>query len=277
VLLATGVLATAFGAGGAPAPRGSVPACTAAAVQVIQHHLPLPAVTAACRGLSRADLNFALGRAIYEVAGAHQHKTAWRRRAAVAGARLARLIESQPRHASPPPGGARPSPGAVAPPRAGLAGRWGLALGTLAAWLLTLGGGAFMLAGWIRRGGLHPRGGLPRGRRKPLGPVITLGHFGVASAGLLVWIAYLASGWAVLGWLAVGVLVAAIGLGMATLTVWTSRGAPAPPQPVSGSPREPATLPRRPQDDLRIIIPVVHGLTASATILLALLTVVGAG
>jgi hypothetical protein len=273
VLLATGVLATAFGAGGAPAPRGSVPPCTAAAVQVIQHHLPLTTVTAACRGLSRADLNFALGRAIYEVAGAHQHKTAWRRRAAVAGARLARLIESQPQRAGPPPAGSRrPSPGAVPPPQAGLAGRWGLALGTLAAWLLTIGGGAFMLAGWIRRGGLHPRGG-----RKPLGPVVTLGHFGVASAGLLVWIAYLASGWSVLAWLAVGVLVAAIGLGMATLTVWTSRGAPAPQRPVSGSPREPATLPRRPQDDLRVIIPVVHGLTASATILLALLTVVGAG
>ena len=279
MLLATGVLATTLGAGGAPAPRGSVPACTAAAVQVIQHRSPLTTVTAACQRLSRADLNFALGRAIYEVAGAHQHKTAWRRRAAVAGARLARLIESQPQHAGPPPGGPGPPPGAVPPPppRADLAGRWGLALGTLAAWLLTIGGGAFMLAGWIRRGGLQPRGLGPRGGRKPLGPVVTLGHFGVASAGLLVWIAYLASGWAVLAWLAVGVLVAAIGLGMATLTVWTSRGAPAPPRPVSGSPREPATMPRRPQDDLRIIIPVVHGLTASATILLALLTVVGAG
>jgi hypothetical protein len=70
----------------------------------------------------------------------------------------------------------------------------------------------------------------------------------------------------------VGVLVAAIGLGMATLTVWTSRSRPAegasgPPHPASGPPRTP-------QDDLRVIIPIVHGLTASATILLALLTVV---
>ena len=123
-----------------------------------------------------------------------------------------------------------------------------------------MGGGAYMLAGWIRRGGLHPRGG-----RNRLGPVVTLGHFGLASTGLLVWIAYLASGWTVLAWLAVGVLVAAIGLGMATLTVWT--GASGPPHPASGPPRTP-------QDDLRVIIPIVHGLTASATILLALLTVV---
>jgi manganese efflux pump family protein len=267
VLLATGVLATAFGAGGAPAPRGSVPACTTAGVQVIEHHLPLTTVTAACRGLSRAELNLALGRAIFEVAGAHQHKAAWRRRAAVAGARLAQLIESQRRHAATAP----PRAGRPAPARAVPASRWGLGLGTLAAWLLTMGGGAFMLAGWIRRGGLHPRGG-----RNRLGPVVTLGHFSVASAGLLAWIAYLATGWTFLGWLAVAVLVAAIGLGMATLTVWTSRAIPAPPRPVSGPPGEAAAPPRRPQEDLRVIIPVVHGLTASATILLALLTVVTA-
>ena len=275
MLVAAGVLATTVGAGGVPAPRATVPACTAAAVQAIEHHLPLATVTAACRGLDRAELNFALGRAIYDVAGAHQHKPAWRRRAAVAGARLARLIESQPRPAGRPPAGSPPSPGAAPPPppRTGLAGRWGLALGTLAAWLLTMGGGAFMLAGWIRRGGLRPRGG-----RLRLGPVVTLGHFGVASTGLLVWIAYLASGQAVLAWLAVVVLVAAIGLGMATLTVWTSRAAPAPaPAPSSGVPPAPAALPRRPQDGLRLIIPILHGLTASATILLALLTVVGAG
>jgi hypothetical protein len=230
-------------------------------VQAIEHHVPLTTVTAACRGLNRAEVNFALGRAIYIVAGAHQHKTAWRRRAVAAGARLSRLIESERHPATSPPAAGRPGP-AAAP-----ASRWGLGLGTLAAWLLTMGGGAYMLAGWIRRGGLHPRGG-----RNRLGPVVTLGHFGLASTGLLVWIAYLASGWTVLAWLAVGVLVAAIGLGMATLTVWTSRSRPAegasgPPHPASGPPRTP-------QDDLRVIIPIVHGLTASATILLALLTVV---
>ena len=69
-----------------------------------------------------------------------------------------------------------------------------------------------------------------------------------------------------------GVLLAAIGLGMATLTVWTAQasgGLPAPPGAAAGPPRG-----RR--GDLRIIVPVVHGLTASATILLALLTAVTA-
>ena len=270
LLLATGVLASTFGAGSAPsAPRGAVPACTAAVVQSAEHHIPLSTVTAACRGLSTAEVNLAVGRAIFEVAGAGQHKTEWRRRAAVAGARLAQEIESLERHAvaprpvAPPAPGARPAP----PPPGALAGRWGTGLATLVAWLLTMAAGAFMLAGWIRHGGLHRRDG-----RTGLAPWVTLGHFGVASAGLLAWIAYLVTGWTALAWVAVAVLLATAGLGMATLTVWTaqaSRDRPATPGPAAG-------LPRGRQRDLRIIVPVVHGLTASATILLALLTAVTA-
>lgn len=261
VFLATGVLATALGAGGASHPPRSVPACTATAVRAIEHRAPLASVTAACRGLTRAELNFALGRAIFDVAGAGHHKTAWRRRAVAAGARLARLIESG-RH--PAAGAGSPASTPAAP-----ASRWGLGLSALAAWLLTVGSGGFMLAGWIRGGGLRRRPG-----RNRLGPVVTLGHFGVASTGLLVWIAYLATGWAVLGWLAVGLLVAAVGFGMATLTVWTSRARTGPPAPDAGRPAQAAAPRRTPRNDLRVIIPIVHGLTASATVLLALLTVV---
>jgi len=270
VLLATGVLATACGARGAPASRESVPACTATAVAAIEHHVTLTTIPAACRGLSRAELNFALGRAIYEVAGAGQHKTAWRRRAAAAGARLAPLIQSLRRH----PATGRPQAGPPAPSLAAPADRWGTGLATLAAWLLTVGSGGFMLAGWIRRGGLRPRAG-----RSRLGPAVTLGHFGVASSGLLAWIAYLATGWKGLGWVAVGVLLAAIGLGMATLTVWTtqaSRARPGPAPPAGGPPRGTPAPPRRSPPGLRTLIPVGHGLTASVTILLALLTVVSA-
>ncbi len=266
MLMATGVLATALGAGSAPPARGSVEACTAAAVRAIEHRVPLSTVTTACGGLNRAQVNFALGRAIYQVAGTGHRKTAWRRRAVAAGGRLARLIESQRRDEGSP---ALPSPGAgpPPPPPGVLAGRWGEGLAALAAWLLTIGSGAFMLAGWIRRGGLRPRGG--RGR---LAPAVTLAHFGMASAGLLAWIAYLVTGLGGLGWLAVGVLLAAAGLGMATLTVWSSRV----PQPDPGPPGPASGPGRGPQADLRIVVPIVHGLTASATILLALLTVVSA-
>ena len=259
MLVATGVLAAACGSGGAPAHdepgrAGSVPACMATAVQALDHHVTLTTLPASCRGLSRAHLNLALGRAIYEVAGAGQHKAAWRRRAAAAQARLPGLIESLPQPAVRP----RPVP---PPPPAAPADRWGTGLATLATWLLTMGLGACMLVPWIRRRGLHP----PRAAHCQLGPVVTLGHAGVAGAGLLAWIAYLVTGSTGLGWLAVGILLAVIGLGMATLTAWTAQ-----------TPRPGPVSPHRTRGGLRIIIPIVHGLAASATILLALLTVVTA-
>ena len=272
VLLATGVLVAACGAGGAPAHdgpdrAGSVPACTATAVRALEQHATLTSLPGSCRGLSRAQLNLALGRAIYQVAGAGQHKAAWRRRAAAAEARLARLIKSAPRpavHLRPVP---PPAPRAPA-------GRWGTGLAALATWLLTMGLGAFMLVPWIRRRGLRS----PRtGGRRP-GPVVPLGHAGAAVAALLAWIAYLVTGWSSLGWLAVSLLLVVIGLGMATLTVWTAQASPSPgPVPPGPVPPDGTSVPPgRPRGDLRIVVPIVHGLAAGATILLALLTVVSA-
>ena len=172
MLLATGVLAAACGSGSAPARyesgrAGSVPACTATAVRAVERHVTLAALPGPCGGLRRAQLNLALGRAIYEVAGAGQHKAAWRRRAAAAEGRLTRLIKSLPRPAVHP----RPVP---PPPPAAPAGRWGPGLATLAAWLCTMSLGALMLVPWIRRRGLHP----PRAARRPPGPVVPLGHAG---------------------------------------------------------------------------------------------------
>jgi hypothetical protein len=287
VLLAAGVLVAACGAGGAPAHdepdrAGSVPACTATAARALGQHATLTSLPGPCRGLSRAQLNLALGRAIYEVAGAGQHKAAWRHRAAAAEARLARLIKSVPQpavHLRPVPPPAPPAP----------AGRWGTGLAALATWLLTMGIGAFMLVPWIRRRGLRPRG---TGGRRP-GSVVPLGHAGAAVAALLAWIAYLVTGWSSLGWLAVSLLLAVIGLGMATLTVWTAQASPSPgpaalapvapasmtPGPAAagpGPPDETSASPRPARGDLRIIVPIGHGLAASATILLALLTVVTA-
>ncbi len=114
VLVAAGVLASSFGVGGAPSlPHllGSVPVCTAVVASAVEHHIPLDTVIAACRGLSQAEVNLAVGHAIFEVAGTGRHKTDWRRRAAVAGARLAQVIESLERHAVPAPPPQRPGPG----------------------------------------------------------------------------------------------------------------------------------------------------------------------
>jgi hypothetical protein len=91
-----------------------------------------------------------------------------------------------------------------------------LAIATLATWLFDAASGGYMLRTWIVRGGLRRQ----RARDR-LAPRVVFGHFGMASTGLLVWLGYLASRWIVLAWLAVGLLMLVIGLGVATVTVWT--------------------------------------------------------
>src|SRR5579871_3798803 len=95
---------------------------------------------------------------------------------------------------------------------------------TLLCWLVTASLGAFMLRTWLARGGLHREraktGGLP--------PQLIFGHAAAALTGLLVWVAFLASGARPLAWAAVALLIAAAGLGLCTVTLWTPYPAPKP-------------------------------------------------
>jgi hypothetical protein len=91
-----------------------------------------------------------------------------------------------------------------------------LAFATLITWLFDAVSGGYMLRTWIARGGLKRQRASDR-----LAPRVVFGHFGMASTGLLVWVNYLATRWIVLAWLAVGLLMVVIGLGVSTVTVWT--------------------------------------------------------
>jgi hypothetical protein len=317
-----GLAAAGCASSAAAAPPGSVQACTAFGVRAIEAHRTVTQVPAACRGLSRADVNFALGRSIYLVAGSGHHKVAWRQAAAVAGARLARLITTAQ------------SPGAPGASSAGAGGRPGpvdrrpLGVATLILWLLTMAAGGYMLLPFVIGGGLRRQ----RAAGDRTSPAVVLAHVGLASSGLLLWAVYLAASWLPLAWAAVGLLLPVIGLGMATLIVWTvgssrsrsaasartprTSGGPSPASdapsgpspasdgasPASPEPSQPAAEPspagamgqvqlaeagnqesvehaapgQRPSRWLTVIIPITHGLLASATILLALLTALGA-
>lgn len=260
--LAGGLLLAVFGAGcgsaaSGPA-HGSVQACTAFGVRVIEQRLTPARLPPACLGLSRAEVNFALGRAIYLAAGSGRHKTAWRREAGLAGARLGRLFSAlPPSTASPPagpagPGGAaQPAPASRRPP----------GLAALLAWLVTVSIGVVML------GRRSVRGVVRQVRARPgrSGPAVLAGHFGLATGGLLGWVSYLATGWLALAWVAVCLLLPVIGLGMAVLTMGTATTSRPPARIRAGRRRRGA------------ILPIVHGLAAMATILLALLTALGAG
>ena len=101
-----------------------------------------------------------------------------------------------------------------------------LALVTLVCWVITISLGAFMLRALIVRGGLRRQ----RASEDRLPPVLLAGHFSLAVTGLAVWASYLAAGWTWLAWLAVGLLMPVIGLGLSTVTLWT---------PYPGPPAEP--------------------------------------
>ena len=114
-----------------------------------------------------------------------------------------------------------------------------LAFVTLGTWLFDAVSGGYMLRTWIARGGLRRQRASDR-----LAPKVVFAHFGMASTGLLVWVSYLATGWIVLAWLAVGLLMVVIGLGVSTVTVWTPFPAhragadTGPDDPGAGGPEE---------------------------------------
>ncbi|MGO8885793.1 MAG: hypothetical protein ACLPUO_17630 [Streptosporangiaceae bacterium] len=109
-----------------------------------------------------------------------------------------------------------------------------LARDTLVSWTLTASIGAYMLTRWLASGGLRRHretgGGLP--------PGVIFAHFGLALSGLLVWAAYVATALPALAWVAIGLLMPAIGFGLSTVTLWTPYPVRAPGDPLPGSPED---------------------------------------
>jgi manganese efflux pump family protein len=116
-----------------------------------------------------------------------------------------------------------------------------LGFATLLSWILTASIGAYMLRSLISHGALRRQ----RSVRDGLSPRVLYVHFSLALSGLVVWAAFLATGWGPLTWVAVGLLTPAIGLGICTVTLWTPYPRPAgepaqaarPGHPVDGSHR----------------------------------------
>ena len=274
-LLLAAVLAGGCSAAGAPAPfRATVETCFAFGVQALQRHMTVTTVPRACAGLSHAQVNLAVARAVRDVAGP-RHKAAARRAANREGAYLAHLINTVPP--------AEPASVAVAPARS--ASDLQLSFAALAAWIVTAVAGVYLLAGWLAHGGLrrrHIRGaGLP--------PVVIIGHFALAAAGLAIWIAFMAGSVPALAWVAVGLTLLIAGLGMATLVT----GLPEPAESAGAGPARPASPvgavgagpPRATRTTVtaapaKVRMPVtviaVHGVLATATIMLVLLAAIGA-
>jgi manganese efflux pump family protein len=260
-----GLLAAALAAGcsaGAPARyQANAETCYAFGVQALERHITVTAVPRACAGLSQAQVNQAVARAVRDVAGS-RHRAAARRLAQQEGGYLARLI-----NAVPPP---RSAPLAVAPARQST--DLSLSLAALAAWLVTAAAGSYLLAGWLAHGGLRRR---TQGTGMP--PVLIFSHFALAIAGLGIWIAFVATAVSALAWIAVGLILPVAGLGMATLVAAlpepaANGGLASPGLPLAT--RMAGTAPARVRMPVTVI--AVHGVLATATVLLVLLAAIGA-
>lgn len=134
----------------------------------------------------------------------------------------------------------------------------------LIAWVATAGGGFVMLGIWLRNGG--PGQQTQPGQR--IRPPLIFSHFGLAAAGLVLWIIYVASESDTLAWIAFVALVPVALLGFAMLAIWIQRRQGASSGSADGEPAE-----------QRFPVPIVigHGLLAVTTVVLVLLTAAGVG
>jgi len=172
----------------------------------------------------------------------------------------------------------------------------------LISWLVTASLGAFMLRTWLARGGL----GSERAKAGGLPPQLIFGHAAAALTGLLVWVAFVASGARPLAWAAVALLMVAVGLGLCTVTLWTPYPARKPGErrepsatdaapgagDAPGSPDQPefevtdemiarlladpvpASRHRPIRPNPAVLVPVAHGFLAIATFTLAVLSTI---
>jgi hypothetical protein len=246
-MLVTGMLLA--GCSSQPAaPPSSVASCFQFAASAIQRHVTVTGVPAACRGLSQAQVNGAVSRALRAAAAGVRGKVRQRQIIGRDSGYVAGLV-----HVIPAPG---PTAAAAPPSRPPSPAAFGLA--ALIAWLITVGLGVSMMVRWITRtcrAGPPPRGGR--------GPVLNYTHFGLALTGLLAWISYLATGVTGLAWAACGLLLAVASLGMALVFL---------PPAATQSGDDPPPVGHPP-------VPVIaaHITAACITIVLATLAAIGAG
>src|SRR3954453_20804781 len=129
----------------------------------------------------------------------------------------------------------------------------------LVTWVLTAGGGFFMLSLWLKNGGMRPAG--DSGARIPAGRI--LGHFALAATGLVLWIIYVATDSDGLAWIAFALLLVVALLGFSMLATWCAqRRQPAPS--VTSGPDTGGTA----EQHFPVAVVALHGVLAAATLVL---------
>ena len=134
-----------------------------------------------------------------------------------------------------------------------------MSVAALVVWIVTASGGLVMLGIWIKHGGLrHQHEG---GTRFPV--KLIFGHFGLAAAGLLTWIAFVATDNAALAWVGAGLLVPVAALGFTMLAKWLGC-------------RASARADSQPEQRFPKLIVVAHGVAAVTTVVLVVVAAIQA-
>ena len=137
----------------------------------------------------------------------------------------------------------------------------------LITWVLTAGGGFFLLSLWLARGGMKQTEDAGNRIRPPL----IMSHFLLAATGLVLWIVYLFADSDALAWIAFVLLLIVAVLGFTMFGIWLRRRR-ASALPAGGStPGTPA------EQHFPVAIVGLHGLLAATTLVLVLLTAAGVG
>jgi hypothetical protein len=151
-----------------------------------------------------------------------------------------------------------------------------MAIAALITWIITAGFGSFMLIRWATRGGLRQVPGA--GTNFPR--VRVFAHFGLAAAGLIVWIIYLVTGNTLWAWIAVADLILVALLGGLLVRQWTKDGraamASAARSDTAAAPPATGTVDLAEQHIPRPPV-VLHGVFAVSTVILVLLSAIGIG
>jgi uncharacterized membrane-anchored protein len=152
-------------------------------------------------------------------------------------------------------------------------------IAALILWIATAGGGFYLLGTWIAKGGA-------RGGNSNFPPPLIFGHFVLAAAGLIVWIAYVATDSDAAGWIAFVMLAVVALLGFTMLARWipTYRAGHASTPATSSGPAtsnvataQSATAVAPAERHFPLAIVIGHGVLAATTLVLVLLSVLEVG
>ena len=239
--LVLAVLGTAGCSSPSDTPQPSVESCVQFGIAAIRNHVTITTLPAACRGLAPGQINSAAETALRSADDGVRNKALKRQRIVAASQYLKGMFVAVPAQRSQPQ---------VSSPVSGWISRTALGLAALCAWLVTVALGLAMMARWV----LRSRSRHAPGSRFRRPPALNFAHLGLAVAGLLIWIAYLATGLTGLAWTATALLTVVIGLGMTLVFFLPSQS------------RHPS-----------VVVTGAHIVFATATFLIATLAAIGTG